>query len=319
MLTRFMLSLLLLLFCGMRATAQSSNRTSPQPSSVAVSPQATPQVTKVNGRPGLDKESYRVIVDSVQKQANNYRVTLIFENLTDKSIAVKWLYHSMFDRRREKDPYLIDEKNNKYPMQAKDWDGILANQFAGGEEILPYTNVKLTYLFYGPGNGTMFDLVAIDLNDGQPVVIKGVKVTSNEDANASSALPTFVTESYRVVVESMKRDADNLTMTLIFESLADQPFGISWGNGSYEGGIWASSEPYLIDENADRYYLRGQDTAQIIGNNNWGRYQELLPGTKLKTKLVFRVTGNGTIFTFGCKENGPVGHRPIVIRGLKVE
>lgn len=87
---------------------------------------------------------------------------------------------------------------------------------------------------------------------------------SNEDSNPAAALPTFETESYRVVVESIRRDADNLSMTLVFESLADKTFSINWGDGRYnDNDIWESSEPYLIDENADRYYLRGQDTGKV--------------------------------------------------------
>ena len=70
---------------------------------------------------------------------------------------------------------------------------------------------KLNGFIFGSGNGTTFDLIANDLSDnsnGKLVVMKGLKVTSNEDSNPTPDLPTFVTESYRVVVESMRRDAD---------------------------------------------------------------------------------------------------------------
>lgn len=178
----------------------------------------------------------------------------------------------------------------------------------------------MTYLFYGSGNGTTFDLVAIDFNDGQPVIIKGLKVTLDEDTTSSSASPAFVTEAYRVFVDSVRKDGDDLIIVLIFESLTDKTFKISWGDGSYhyETHAWNGAEPYLIDENADRYYLKSQDSAKIIGSFNfWEEVPDLLPGTKLKTQLVFKAAGNGSVFTLGCKEKSPVRDRPVVIKGIK--
>jgi hypothetical protein len=42
---------------------------------------------------------------------------------------------------------------------------------------------------------------------------------------------------------------------------------------------WRSFEPYLIDEDADRSYLREQDTGEVIGFLQWDQQAELLPKT----------------------------------------
>jgi hypothetical protein len=306
------------LLCTVASFAQATWASSSQALSTA-SPQKPESAAQ---KPSLDKGSYRVIVDSVQKKANNYTVTLIFENLTDRAIKIKWLHSSFLRGPGKEEPYLLDERSNKYVLQAERFQGILGDEVYGGAQVLAGTNLKLRYLFFGSGSGETFELLANDLSDktnGRPVILKGLKITSNEDLKPTAGLPTFVTESYRVVVESIRRDASNLTMTLVFESLADRTFTINWGDGRYnDNGIWESSEPYLIDENADRYYLRGQDTGKIIGFLHWDQQAELLPKTKLKTHLVFKVTESGSSFTFACKERSPKKDRPIVIQGLKV-
>jgi hypothetical protein len=278
--------------------------------------------SKAVAQPTLDQGSYRVRVDSVEKKANNYTVTLIFENLMDGPIKIKWLHASFLRGPGKEQPYLLDEKSNKYILQAERFQGVLGDEVYGGAQVLPGTNLKVRYLFFGAGNGTTFELIANDLSDksnARSIALKDLKITSDEDRNSTTTLPTFVTESYRVVVESIRRNADSLTMTLVFESLADKTFTINWGDGHYnDNSIWESSEPYLIDENADRYYLRGQDTGKVIGFLQWDQQAELLPKTKLKTQLIFKVTEAGTTFTFACKERSPQKNRPIVIHGLKV-
>ena len=85
MMTKLYLPLAFLL-CTIGAFAQSG-----RPASSQAPSNTPPQKAESTGRPSLEKGTYRVIVDSIQKKANNYTVTLIFENLTDRAIKIKWL------------------------------------------------------------------------------------------------------------------------------------------------------------------------------------------------------------------------------------
>lgn len=143
-----------------------------------------------------------------------------------------------------------------------------------------------------------------------------VSNSSSSQTAETPQLPSFQTEAYRVVVSDVHRSAETITVTLIFESLLDKTFEIAWGRGNGRDEDWKSDEPYLIDENADRYYLTRRDDGRIV-DCLWCGSAELLPGTKLKTHFIFKNSGNGSTFTLACKEFSPKPDRPIIIRGLK--
>jgi hypothetical protein len=277
--------------------------------------------TAAQERPTFQTDSYRVVVESVNRKANNYTVTLVFESLSDKVIKLQW---GNSNELKTNAPYLVDERSNKYFLQNADSGNVVSCFGCGSAELLPRTKLKTQLLFFGEGDGKTFTFMTTELSPGyrRSVAIKGLRVTSNEaltDAGASSGLPSLVTESYRVVVSDVQRDADNIRVTLIFENLLDRSFNIAWGEGRYgDGNIWQGAEPYLIDENADRYYLRDRDDGHIV-DCFWCDSAELLPGTRLKTHLVFKAAGSGTTFTLACKERSPKSERPVVIQGLRVK
>lgn len=273
-------------------------------------------------KPFFETQSYRVTVDSVIKKANNYTVTLIFENLLDRPIEVLWLKKGWSSS--DEGPYLLDEKENKYFVQGEDTENIIGEVFGRRAEVLPKTKLKTRLLFYGSGNGQIFSLKAseyISFNRTTPILINRLKVSESENSREiAQKSAVFITESYQVFIESVKKANEDLVLTLIFENLLDNPIQINWGSGNIGwNGIWENSaEPYLIDENAERFYLRKSDSGKVIGSQ--GFYSgEILPNTQLKTQITFKDVGNSKVFTFGCKENRPKQDRPIVIQNIKIQ
>lgn len=310
------LSLLFLFLTGVITIDQLEYEVSAQ----VRSRRASEQQPSLIDLPKFETESYRVTVESVQRKANNFIVTLVFESLSEKSIKIRLVgspYPDQLDRPGS--PYLSDEKSDKYILQ--DVDSARVVYF--GTELLP----KTKFFFFGQGNGTTFTFTATEMDGNfnriRPVTLKGLKVTSTEESaelNTSSDLPSLVTESYRVVVSDVQRDSDNIVVTLIFESLLDHSFNIEWGEGHRgDNDIWQGVEPYLIDENADRYYLRDRDDGKVVGCGFCYEHTELLPRTKLKTHFIFKALGTGTTFTLACKERSPKNDRPVVIQGLKAK
>ncbi len=284
---------------------------------------ALPAVAQVEKKPVFETAAYRVTVESLEKKANNYKVMLVFENLLNKPVNINWISKSGFPY--DAGPYLIDERGSKYFLQDQDSEKVVGfGALGGGTQIPSKIKLKSSFLFFGDGNGKSFSLKATeysDFNVTKLITIDGLRVTFDEDKTLSSEalkLPTFNTESYRLVVESAVKRGDDTILTLVFESLADKSFILMWGSGNvdYTTGSFEGKEPYLIDENADRYYMRKQDMARLVGYGG-GEPPELLPKTKLKTQLIFHVIGNGTVFTLGCKEVRPKQDRPIVIEGIK--
>lgn len=120
--------------------------------------------------------------------------------------------------------------------------------------------------------------------------------------------PTFETESYKVTVESMRRTASSIALTLVFESLSDRKTRLSWnGNATY-----------LLDENGERWDLDGRDSAGVVWRPGHGP-ATLLPGTKIKTRLLFLPRGQatGTRFTLASSEGQPRNDRQVLIRDIR--
>lgn len=317
----------------------------------------TTEIAPVRGRPVLIKglkitsaesfndeakfttESYRVTVESVKKNADNVEVTLVIESLSNDTVILTW--GEKYNNEVWQMPYLTDENADKYILRVRkdpETEDDSNEPAVSQTELLPGTKLKTHLKFYGTGRGTTFTLVSKERSpkSGRPVVISGLKPNAVEPPKKASMEespsintpttetlqpPTFETESYRVVVSDVQRNAGDIIVTLIFENLTDKTFQIGWGRGQYRGDgirVWEGEEPYLIDENADRYYLRDRDNGKVV-DCMWCESAELLPGTKLKTRFIFKASGNGTTFTLACKEFSPKPERPIVIRGLKVK
>ena len=279
----FALSFLVLVLCSARAQAQ------PRRTTVIQSPRPpATQAAMAPERPSFQTESYRVTVESVQRKANNFTVTLVFESLSDKVINLRLgSDHYYWDQRG---PYLLDEKSNKYSLQRPDSEGFVSCSGCSFKELLPRTKLKSQFLFFGNGNGTTFTFTTTESLPvgGRPVVIKGLKVTASETFNDEAV---FTTESYRVTLESVTRSMDSVEVTLVFESLSDETIDLAWGS-KYDNSVW--QVPYLTDENANKYALRVRSDSSPEPAVS---QTELLPGTKLKAHLKFYGAGNGTVFS----------------------
>lgn len=87
MIKRFVLLLLLVLNCSLPILAQSAG------TGRTTRPAPAPGRGPVNstGSPGVFQTAvYRVTVDSVHRKANNYTVTLVFENLSENVVKLSW-------------------------------------------------------------------------------------------------------------------------------------------------------------------------------------------------------------------------------------
>ena len=277
---------------------------------------AQPQTTTPAAQPTLQTSLYRAVVSSVQRKANNFTVTVVFENLTDKLVNLRWGNSYNLETSG---PYLVDEKSAKYTLQDVDTAKVVNCSGCAYAELLPKTKLKTDFIFFGEGNGKLFTFMATEFvpSSRMPIAIKGLTVTSTTELSATEALPTFITESYRAVVTDVQKDSNNVVVTLVLENLLDKPYTVEWGEGrSGDNDVWEGKEPYLIDENADRYYLRERDSGKIVFCS-YCEGAEILPGTKLKTRFVFKISGTGNTFTLATKERSPKSERPVVITGLK--
>jgi len=311
---RRLLVFLLVLLCGVPAMTQSGGtRTTVKPSAPqSPARRPSPQSTTPTGQSGVfQTTTYRVTVDSVHRKANNYTVTLVFENLTDNVVKLSW-----GGLGQDAQPVLIDEKLNQYSLEGSDSAGIKRCHGCGWMDFFPGTKIKSQFLFFGNGDGTTFTFKANELSPryNQPVVIKGLRVTSTESFKDVAA---FTTESYRVKVDSVKRNEDNVEVILVFESISDATVTLAFGDEGYSE-TW--EVPYLTDENGDKYVLRKLDPSterhlKYPGIND----TDLLPGTKLKADLKFYGTGRGSTFALVSKERSPKYDRPIVIKNLKTD
>lgn len=135
-------------------------------------------------KPVFKTLTYRVTVESLQRNGNDYAATLEFENLTDKTIKIAWQEKSSLVPDAT-GPYLIDESGEKYFAKGADSGNILQDTmkylWVPLPEILPQAKLKSRFLFSGNGDGKMFTLKAKemlqDLGD-RLVTIEGLKVTS---------------------------------------------------------------------------------------------------------------------------------------------
>lgn len=136
------------------------------------------------GKPVWQTPTYKVTVESLERNANNYIATLEFENLTDKTIKIAWQEKSGLVPDAT-GPYLIDESGEKYFAKGTDSGNILQDTmkylWVALPEILPQSKLKSRFVFSGNGDGKMFTLKAKemlqDLGD-RLVTIDGLKVTA---------------------------------------------------------------------------------------------------------------------------------------------
>jgi hypothetical protein len=138
--------------------------------------------TPSNEKPVWQTQTYRVTVESLERNANNYTANLVFENLTNESIKIGWEKKSSL-LPDALGPYLIDDRGQKYFAEGTDSANIITSSFVGlGRPIEIPTKTKLTsrFVFSGSGDGKIFNLEArtTDWPAGMLITIEGLTITS---------------------------------------------------------------------------------------------------------------------------------------------
>lgn len=132
-------------------------------------------------KPVFETPTYRVTVESLARNANNYTANLVFENLTEETINIGWEEKSNL-LPDATGPYLIDESGEKYFADGTDSGNIISDGMTWLWEshtgILPKTKLTSRFKFSGNGNGSTFTLIAKEMQGlgTEPVTIEGLKI-----------------------------------------------------------------------------------------------------------------------------------------------
>jgi hypothetical protein len=125
----------------------------------------------------------------------------------------------------------------------------------------------------------------------------------------SGPRPAAQNEDYRVTVESARKDGQNVSLVLAFESNTKAAFPLLFRKNAY-----------LVDDHGDRWVQTGADSAQMwVFCCETGI--ELIPGTKRRTRMDFRTaeTAESTTFSLVGKEVSPNKTRTLVVSGIKLK
>ncbi|HUJ75764.1 MAG TPA: hypothetical protein VL359_12930 [bacterium] len=119
----------------------------------------------------------------------------------------------------------------------------------------------------------------------------------------------YENDAYRLQFEAARRADNTLTLVVVADNLTDKPFRLALRGFSY-----------LLDEHGERWDQASADTA---GYWSWGRrfdLVDLIPGTRRRTRLVFKPDGetNGTRFTLVAREYLPQDGRYVTVPDLLV-
>jgi hypothetical protein len=140
------------------------------------------ETTLSEGKPVWQTPSYKVTVESLERNGNDYVATLEFENLTNKTIKIAWQEKSGLVPDAA-GPYLTDDSGEKYFAKGTDSGNILQDTmkylWVALPEILPQAKLKSRFLFSGNGDGKMFTLKAKEMLQDlgtRLVTIEGLKV-----------------------------------------------------------------------------------------------------------------------------------------------
>jgi TolB-like protein len=121
--------------------------------------------------------------------------------------------------------------------------------------------------------------------------------------------PQTANDAYRVTVVLARKVGSALQLVIDFENLTPDVLP-----------LLLRKNGYLIDERGERWNQTGPDSARI-----WvfccDAGIELIPGTRLRTRLEFRGEGDGegTAFTLVGKEISPQKERTLVLSGLRLK
>jgi hypothetical protein len=170
--------------------------------------------TSSKGEPVWQTTDYRVTVESLERKANNYIATLVFENLTNESIKIGWEEKSSL-LPDAVGPHLIDENGKKYFVEGTDSANIITSSFIGRErpaEILPKTKLTSRFVFSGSGDGKTFNLEAkgIEWPTGKPITIKGLKVTLASEVKGEKSPRSIEFPGFPVPNKSLDEAYTNL-------------------------------------------------------------------------------------------------------------
>jgi hypothetical protein len=127
------------------------------------------------------------------------------------------------------------------------------------------------------------------------------------------ALATFENGTYRIVVESARRNETSLAFVMTVENVTDKPIKLA-----------LRANAYLVDENGERWTQADADSA---GYWAWGRefaLNDLIPATKRRTRVLFRPATPdksappGEVFSLIGAEYRPQENRVLTIPNLRV-
>lgn len=141
--------------------------------------------------------------------------------------------------------------------------------------------------------------------------IRQARPSSSEEKgpSLSQASPTIIeTESYRMIINSVKKAGNTVTFELTFENITKKFLNI----GFFSRG----DATYLLSEAGEKWVLQQDDVVGFFGH--FGGNISLPSGTKRKTTVTFvpEESGEGNIFTFTLTENSPQSHRPHILRNI---
>src|SRR5439155_1014371 len=121
--------------------------------------------------------------------------------------------------------------------------------------------------------------------------------------------PVFVTDSYRVLADSVRKSGNTASVVVTVEGV--EPTTVRFNTNDW----------YLIDENGERWDQEGQDTGAISGYRMGGNGIEVVLGKKIRSKFVFRAKGvnTGTRFNLYAIEALPRSGRQIALEGLLLQ
>ena len=158
--------------------------------------------------------------------------------------------------------------------------------------------------------------VAEQPSQASPVSPAGGGPSPTDSSVKLASWPSFETESYRLIVEDMKKAGTTVRVTMLLEVLGERGL-------DFHAGGWR-----LIDENGEQWSELSSDSPssrlemeRAVAAGLRAPFRDkihLVSGTRVKDSLVFSAmgSGQGIKFTLIGVESDPQPRREIVLRGL---
>lgn len=115
-------------------------------------------------------------IDSVRQASRSLTVTLTFQNISEKKIALSWGQFLDLAHPTDQGPYLLDDNGGKWFLVSRDDAKIVWQPGFGPVDIPSGGKLRTKLVFIGPGTGKSFTLVSTEgaPQAGRDVVINGL-------------------------------------------------------------------------------------------------------------------------------------------------